>query len=472
MEDKEIDELREHYEWSYDTALEWGLSPFPVDFHVVPADKMYEIASYGIPGHFSHWTYGRDYWRQKTTYDYGLSKIYELIINSNPSQAFLLETNSTFENMFVISHCMGHSDFFARNAYFENTYRRFDQTVALFANRIHDFETEHGRFVVEELIDKILTISHHVESNSRIQERDKDYVYAEESDPYEDLFPEREEVSEAKRREWKNTLRHRSFPVEPTSDLMGWIAKYGDLQDWEREIVWMIREESLYFQPQMKTKIMNEGWASIIHRCMMHAADLESDTGGFSFAHLHSRVFSNTPGALNPYVLGYNIFWDVIQKFGDHSDKEMDGFDFIGGPGWEKALEIVEIDNDATFVSNYLSEFVCEKMDLFEYGFDPKEEHWIIEQKDWEKVRDSLVNSLFDARVPQISVVQGAPNRRLELRNMSEKDLNNNYAKNTLSAIGDLWGIAGVVLGTVEDESEIEYICSYEDGKKLTKKKI
>jgi stage V sporulation protein R len=85
----DVEDLREHYDLCMNKAHEWGLTPFEVDFHIVPADKMYEIASYGVPGHFSHWTYGRNFWKQKTSYDYGHSKIYELvIINSNPAQAF------------------------------------------------------------------------------------------------------------------------------------------------------------------------------------------------------------------------------------------------------------------------------------------------------------------------------------------------------------------------------------------------
>ena len=86
----------------WDAAVRLGLDPFPTHFEVVPANIMYELGAYGIPGRFSHWTHGKAYWHMKTMYDYGLSKIYELVINTNPSLAFLLETNSVLENNFSV----------------------------------------------------------------------------------------------------------------------------------------------------------------------------------------------------------------------------------------------------------------------------------------------------------------------------------------------------------------------------------
>src|SRR5687767_10019057 len=121
--DKELVKLNDFYKKAMDLAHEWGLEPFETDFHVVPSHKIYEVASYGIPNHYNHWSYGRDYFRQKTMYDHGYGKIYELVINSDPAQAFLLDTNSLLENCFVIAHVLGHSDFFANNEYFAHTNR-------------------------------------------------------------------------------------------------------------------------------------------------------------------------------------------------------------------------------------------------------------------------------------------------------------------------------------------------------------
>src|SRR5436305_1858014 len=118
MEDREIGELEKALEQIWDVARKFGLDPYPVRFEVVPATVMYEVGSYALPGRYSHWTFGKAYHRMKTMYDFGLSKIYEVVINTNPSYGFLLETNSPVQNKLVMAHVLGHVDFFKNNVYF------------------------------------------------------------------------------------------------------------------------------------------------------------------------------------------------------------------------------------------------------------------------------------------------------------------------------------------------------------------
>lgn len=442
VDEKEIRALREHYERSMELAQSWGLKPFETDFHIVPADKIYEIASYGIPGHFSHWTYGRDFWIQKQRHDYGHARIYELVINSDPAQAFLLDSNSALENMFVISHVIGHSDFFANNVYFANTNRSIEHTATAVADRFREYELEHGRYEVESFIDDVMTIRYHINKNPRIKERSSDYELAFATDPYEDLFPEVREIQEAQRRTLK-TIQKRIIPAEPTADLVGFIAQYGRLTDWQRDVMQSIREETEYFWPQILTKIANEGWASLIHRCMMHHLDPEVDPGGVEFSLLHSGVLSGHPGVINPYWLGFNLLWRTIQKFGEHTDEEMRNFEFINGPGWEKVLEIRAMESDVTFVRNYLDKEVCEKLDLFAAGFIDESKEWVITDKDWEDVRDALVTKVGDNGIPVIEVWDGdydLTGQLLLVHQFDGRDLDKKYLDGTLRAITRLWG--------------------------------
>src|SRR3712207_9576355 len=90
----------------WEIAGRMGLDPYPVHFEMVPATIMYEFGAYGLPGRFSHWTHGKAYYRMKTQYDYGLSRIYELVINTNPSHAFLLENNTPVQNKLVMGHVL------------------------------------------------------------------------------------------------------------------------------------------------------------------------------------------------------------------------------------------------------------------------------------------------------------------------------------------------------------------------------
>jgi stage V sporulation protein R len=127
--DREVAELGKAIEQCWELARGFGLDPFPTHFEIVPATIMYEFGAYSIPGRFSHWTHGKAYYRMKTQYDYNLSKIYELVINSNPSFAFLMEANSLWQNKMVIAHVLGHTDFFKNNAYFGHTNRQMVESA-------------------------------------------------------------------------------------------------------------------------------------------------------------------------------------------------------------------------------------------------------------------------------------------------------------------------------------------------------
>src|SRR5438105_1092460 len=111
--------LEQGIEQVWKIASEFQLDPFPTDFEIVPADILYEFAAYGIPGRPSHWTHGRTYRQLKTSYDHGLSRIYEMVVNSNPSPAFLLENNPNVVNILVAAHVNAHVDFFKHNFLFK-----------------------------------------------------------------------------------------------------------------------------------------------------------------------------------------------------------------------------------------------------------------------------------------------------------------------------------------------------------------
>ena len=133
----------------WDVAQRLGLDPFPVHFEIVPATIMYEFGAYGLPGRFSHWTHGRAYQQLKTMYDYGLNRIYELVINTNPAYAFLLDSNSPLQNKLVAAHVLANSDFFKHNTYFAPTSRQMVETASVNADRIRRYEFVHGREEVE-----------------------------------------------------------------------------------------------------------------------------------------------------------------------------------------------------------------------------------------------------------------------------------------------------------------------------------
>src|SRR5215831_2708226 len=163
MIDKEIKELERALERIWEIGTRSGLDPFPTHFEIVPATVMYEIGSYALPGRYSHWTFGKAYHRMKTMYDFGLSKIYEVVINTNPAYGFLLETNSPVQNKLVIAHVLGHVDFFRNNVYFSRTNRRMVESVSTHAQRMMEYEFQYGRRTVEEFLDAVLAIEEHID---------------------------------------------------------------------------------------------------------------------------------------------------------------------------------------------------------------------------------------------------------------------------------------------------------------------
>lgn len=453
MQDKEVQELEKALEQIWEIALEMGLDPFPTKFEIVPATVMYEVGSYALPGRYSHWTFGKAYHRMKTMYDFGLSKIYEVVINTNPSYAFLLETNSLLQNKLVIAHVLGHTDFFKNNVWFSKTDRRMVDTVSSHTSRMQEYEFKYGRKKVEQLLDSVLSIEEHIDPNFFIRRKNKN----EKQEPlerregrYDDLFaldksekekePE-DEIERAVQHDLQLIMEMFEDPKPKDlgeKDLIHFIMRNSPiLEPWQRDVLAMIHEEMEYFVPQMMTKTMNEGWASFWHSRIMRELDLP-DSEHLEFADLHSSVVSPHHGQLNPYYVGYKIFEDLEKHFGR-----------------DKIFEVRELDNDVSFLRNYLTKDLCEELDLFVFEL-VEEEEWTITEKRWEKVRDALVANMTNFGFPYIVVADGDYNRNRELylKHLYESsELDQRYAQKTLEHVYRLWG-RPVHLETVIDEEK------------------
>lgn len=457
--DKEVKELEKALESIWDIATnKFGLDPYPVRFEIVPSTVMYEVGSYALPGRYSHWTFGKAYHKMKTMYDLGLSKIYEVVINSNPSYAFLLDTNSLLQNKLVIAHVLGHVDFFKNNAWFGPTNRRMLDDAQTHATRISEYEFKYGRKVVEEFLDAVLSIEEHIDPNFFIKKRragkDEKDVPAKKSfgnARYDDLLSKSElqlaEDAKPKPVDMESDL--------PEKDLVWYLMQHSPiLKPWQRDVMSMIHDEMLYFVPQMQTKIMNEGWASIWHSRIMRELDLP-DNEHLEFAELHSGVVSPHRGQLNPYYLGYKVLEDIERRWDNPTKEEQERFGRQPGQGRAKLFEVREMDNDISFLRNYLTEDLCEELDLFVFEL-VDEEDWTITEKRWERVRDQLVSNMTNFSFPYIEVADGDYNRNRELylRHRHEgADLDMKYARKVLEYVYKLWGRPVHLETKVEDDS-------------------
>ncbi|MDT7689265.1 MAG: stage sporulation protein [Acidobacteriota bacterium] len=462
MEDRELSELEKALEQIWDVARRFGLDPYPVRFEVVPATVMYEIGSYALPGRYSHWTFGKAYHRMKTMYDFGLSKIYEVVINTNPAYGFLLETNSPIQNKLVMAHVLGHVDFFKHNAYFSRTNRRMVEAVSAHSGRMSEYEFRYGRKAVERFLDAVLSIEEHIDPNFFIRREEPARApgapkKAKPPGRYDDLW------NIGKPREADSTQDEDERPRGdrlPEKDLVYYICRNSPtLKDWQRDVMAMVHEEMEYFVPQMQTKVMNEGFASYWHARIMRELDLP-DEQLLEFAELHAGVVSPQKGQLNPYYLGYKIFEDIERRWDSPTNEEREKFGRAGGEGRAKIFEVRELENDVSFLRNYLTEELCEELDLYVYELVDDEE-WTVTEKRWQRVRDQLVSNMTNFGFPYIVVADGDynNNRELYLKHQYEgAELDVTYARRVLEHVHALWGRPVHLETIVDDEpSRLHY---------------
>jgi stage V sporulation protein R len=471
--DKEVAELSQVLEKCLELAHKFGLDPYPTHFEIVPPSIMYEFGAYLIPGRFSHWSHGKAYYRMKTSYDYGLSKIYEMVINSNPAHAFLMDNNTGVHNKLVIAHVLGHVDFFKHNSYFSHTNRQIVDLATLHAERISKYEYEHGSEEVERFLDAVLSIEEHTDTTLRIKPEDlnqpaKDKKVVADS-PYADLWTaeERQKAKDLeKEREKARETKHK-FPPQPEKDVLSFIMTYSrQLEDWQRDVIEIVRNEALYFLPQKQTKIMNEGWASLWHQRIMHELDL-TDSEYTEYAQTNAGVVSPHPRSLNPYYLGIKMWQDIERRWDNPNEYEREVLKRPGGQGKQKIFEVRELDNDVSFLRNYLTQELIEELDM--YVYEKRDNQWVITEKNWEKVRNRIVANMTNFGDPYIMVEDGdyKQNGELYLKHYFEgTPLDVGYAEKTLQNVYQLWG-RNVHLETQQDTKRILF--SY-DGRSNTKR--
>jgi len=468
--DNEMRALRNIAQNIAQVARDMGLDFYPVNFEIVPAEALYTFGAYGMPVRFTHWSFGKAFYRMKLQYDLNLSRIYELVVNTNPAYAFLLEGNRLIQNKLVIGHVYAHVDFFKNNHYFSRTPRDMVERMGAHAERIHDYEIKYGRDKVELIMDAVLAIQEHVDYRAHIGSSQNDENGFDVNIRYKDgghncqgnscagncggnSVKEQCKVDSQK----KTRKKSASLPYEDLwgdlledegeclsqheyEDLLLFIIKFAPgLEEWQKDIVSIVREESLYFYPQIETKIINEGWATFWHAKIMRELEL-TDAESVEFAIMHSQVVQPSRLGLNPYFLGVKI-WEYLAN--SKSTNEL--------------FELRETENDLSFIRNHLSRELVEELNLF--NFRKVGAHWQVTENEWEKVRDNLVQQLVNGGHPKIVVIEGDYEGKggLYLKHCHEGiDLDIMYLEKTLTLVQFLWG-KSVALETIVDGKKYVY---------------
>ncbi|WMT28370.1 SpoVR family protein [Bacillus aerius] len=456
-----IDEITE-------IAEGFGLDFYPMRYEICPAEIIYTFGAYGMPTRFSHWSFGKQFHKMKLHYDLGLSKIYELVINSNPCYAFLLDNNSLVQNKLIVAHVLAHCDFFKNNCRFQNTKRDMVESMSAAAERIKEYEHIHGTKEVESFLDAVLALQEHIDPSlvrSKLSwNLDDEDEYEEDKSkrqtPYDDLWG----MDEPKTRENKKMIKQ--FPPKPEKDILLFIEAHSrELEPWQRDVLTMLREEMLYFWPQLETKIMNEGWASYWHQRIMRELDLDSSES-IEFAKLNAGVVQPSKTGINPYYLGLKIFEDIEERY-DHPCEELKKAGVTEGAGRSKMFEVREIESDISFIRNYLTKDLVMKEDL--YLFQKQGRDYKVIDKEWKAVRDQLVSMRVNGGFPYLTVINGdyLKNNELYIKHWYEGiELDLKYLEKVLPYLYQLWGRSVHIESILEGK---EVMFSY-DGKGVHRK--
>lgn len=432
-------------------AADIGLTHFPIEFEIVPQDVMLEVVTYALPARARHWVYGQSYDYQKYSDGMGYSKIYEVIMNNDPSYAFMLDSNSDTINTMVMAHCFGHSHCFKNNYLFQNTDRKMVYNAAERAQRIEEYVQRYGIEKVEHTMNMAFAIDKHIDWSKG---EDRAAYGKPKKTTKEVKKKEFDDLLNPKKPSKIEVIQNANFPPHPESDLLWFLSSYGHLEDWQKDIFEIIRQESFYFYPQYSTKILNEGIASVIHAEFMSKLDSLSPEEHLDFCRVHERVVQpgGNPLNINPYFLGFTILQDIRKRWDNYKAA---GESSISG--MEKMLEVVSQEDDISLIKNYLTKELVEEMNLFAYKSDKDKTGdtiVTIKSRNPDDVAESLTKDMHNYRSPVITI-EKASSTGMELIHHPHngKTLDERNLSKVMSYIYELWG-APIDMQTVDDQGE------------------
>ncbi len=365
-------------------AADYQLDCYPHILEVISAEQMMDAyASVGMPVYYHHWSYGKHFLATENRYKRGqMGLAYEIVINSDPCIAYLMEENTLPMQGLVIAHAAyGHNSFFKGNHLFKQ-WTSADAIVdyLVFAKSfIAECEERHGVGEVEKLLDACHALQNlgvdrfkrspplSLTKETLRQKERSDYLQAQVNDLWRTL-PSNLATFRAE--------QEARFPVEPEENLLYFIEKNAPLlESWQREIIRIVRKIGQYFYPQRQTQVMNEGWATFWHYTLLNTL---YDQGGLSdgfmleFLQSHTNVIYQPPynsphySGINPYALGFAMWRDIRRICESPSAEDWEWFPDIAGSNWRETFEFaMQNFKDESFIAQYLSPQLMREFRLF-----------------------------------------------------------------------------------------------------------
>lgn len=439
-------------------AKGYGLDTYPNEIDVITSEQMMDAySSVGLPVFYPHWSFGKSYISTEQDYRRGQSGLaYEIVINSNPCIAYLMEENSLMMQTLVIAHASyGHNSFFKGNYLFRD-WTNADGIVdyMVFAkNYIAECEEKYTIREVERVLDACHALQNYgvdkykrptkltaAEEKSRQRER-AEYAQSQINDIWRTI-PKKE----------KDKAKEEAF--EPQENILYFIEKNAPhLEPWKREIVRIVRKIAQYFYPQRQTQLMNEGWATFWHYTIlntMYDEELVGDGFMLEFLQSHAGVtYQRAGGSINPYALGFAMFKDIKRICEAPTDEDKDWFPDLAGGNWNEQLhEAMHNYRDESFVLQYLSPKIIRDFRLFALLDNDENEHYVIStihnDEGYSDIRTKLASQYnLSNREADIQIVgdNKRTDRKLSLRyNQTNRRPLNSHTEEVLRHTAYLWG--------------------------------
>jgi len=461
----------------------YGLEYCDIEWDVIPDQKMLEIMAYHIPGNLSNWKFGRDYERLRTINEHVHAGLpYEVVINSDPARAYLMKSNTFGVQSLVMAHVIGHVAFFTMNKYFQQSRRDIISYMQMSSERIMEYERHFGIDNIERIVDAGHSIQFHsspFDNETEDEKRKKAFEYSKKTfhkvskSEFRDIFQNltedlvKKDVELFNQELWKSLCD--KTPVEPTGDLLRYIIDNSkNLVDWEKDILEVLRQEGRYYWPQIKTKYMNEGFATYWHQKLLQDliedGTLDSkDHAEYNYA--NSLVKAMGPTQMNPYLIGCEIWNDIVERWdkGRHGDEyeecqnrnQVANWDTKEMGGHQKMMEVMKSYTDWFFLQDFLTPELVEKLKMYIYVLkETRDTIDIVRTKHESKtVAKVIINSFSHSHIPNIEIADGnyKGGNLYMIHSHSGVDLDLEYAKRTMKHIRTLWG-KDVYLETIINE--------------------
>ncbi|MCP4591599.1 MAG: SpoVR family protein [bacterium] len=499
-------ELQEWAEKAAECARSEELDFYPVIFELLSFDQISQVAAYGgFPQRYPHWRFGMEYEKLRKQNRYGLGKIYEMVINNDPCYAYLLDDSALVDQKTVMAHVYAHCDFFKNNLWFSRTNRRMIDEMANHGTRIRRYIERYGLEPVERFIDTCLALENLIDPYSVFMRRspgrfggadsgasDAQQVARYPAKGYMERYINPPGAMAKERQEQLEEAEEacRRFPHAPLRDVMLFLLEQAPLDDWQADILAIVREEAYYFAPQGQTKIMNEGWASYWHSTIMTNYCLE-DSELITYCEHNAGTLATSPGRLNPYKLGVELFRDIERRWNtgrhgleyDRCDNMQERRNWANGhkpkgrvvgrnsPGREKIFEVRALYNDVTFIDAFLTPEFVEDQDLYHYRQDPATGRMVVVNRDFRQIKQQLLFLLTNHAQPYIYVLDGNYRNRGELY-LGHKhcgiDLEIKTAVETLKAVHEFWQRPVHICALIDED----YMLFSFDGEQSTQQRI